>query len=255
MQTALDKQYKLRFSGIQQDRNEIWKVLVNSFFKKYIPASSDVLDLGCGWGELINNIEGNRKIGMDLNPDAGQHLGPSVEFINQDCTRQWPLPDNGLDVVFTSNFFEHLPSKSHIDKSVVQIKRCLKPNGRLICLGPNIKYLPGLYWDFWDHYIPLTDSSLSELLELHDFKIDKRIAKFLPYTMANKRPPPSFFVKMYMALPLAWKIFGKQFLIVARNIKNERKIDASDEFMPDGGGLNSIIIHNAHGPAISHCHI
>ena len=124
------------------------------------------------------------------------------------------------DVVFTSNFLEHLPSKSHIEKTIIQAKRCLKPGGRLICLGPNIKYLPGLYWDFWDHHIQITENSLSELLKIHDFLIEKCIAKFLPFTMANEKPPPLFFLRFYLAFPVTWRVFGKQFLVVARNSKS-----------------------------------
>jgi len=219
MKENLKKQYELRFSKIQQYRNKVWKILTKSFFQQYIPADSDILDIGCGWGEFINNIEGKRKIGIDLNVDAKQRLDPSVEFINQDCSDEWPLPNNSLDIVFTSNFFEHLPSKSHIEKTIIQAKRCLKPNGRLICLGPNIKHLPGLYWDFWDHNIEITEMSLSELMEMNDFLIEERIAKFLPYTMANKQPPPLFLLNLYLAFPIIWNLFGKQFLIIAINSK------------------------------------
>lgn len=219
MVTNLQNQYQRRFSPLQQYRNEVWKILTRAFFRRYITPSSDVLDLGCGWGEFINHIQANRKLGMDLNPDARQYLHPSVEFINQDCSTPWSLPENSLDIVFTSNFLEHLPSKTHVEQTLVQAKRCLKPNGKLICIGPNIKYLPGLYWDFWDHHVPISETSLSELLELHQFSVQECLDKFLPYTMANKPPPPLVFVKIYLKFPIAWKIVGKQFFIVSNNIK------------------------------------
>ncbi|MCK5682590.1 class I SAM-dependent methyltransferase [bacterium] len=219
MKNSLKKQYDLRFSEIQKYRNEVWKILTKYFFQNFIPKDSDILDIGCGWGEFINNIEGRRKIGIDLNLESKQHVNSSIEFFNQDCSCDWPLPDNSLDVVYTSNFLEHLPNKSQIDKTIIQVKRCLRPSGKLICLGPNIKYLPGLYWDFWDHHIALTENSLSELLEIHDFSIEKCVAKFLPYTMANNNQPPLFFLKLYLIIPLLWKIFGKQFLIIANNEK------------------------------------
>ncbi len=216
MKEDLKKQYELRFSKIHHYRNEVWKVLTVSFFQKYIPSNSDILDIGCGWGEFINNIEGNKKIAIDLNENAKQHLEPNIEFIHQDCSTEWPLPDDSLDVVFTSNFLEHLPSKLHIEKTIIQARRCLKANGQLICLGPNIKYVHGRYWDFWDHHVEITELSLSELLEMNDFQIEKLLAKFLPYTMANRQPPPIFFLKLYLYFPIAWKLLGKQFLIIAK---------------------------------------
>jgi predicted SAM-dependent methyltransferase len=57
-----------------------------------------------------------------------------------------------LDVVFTSKFFEHLSDKPSLVATLSKAFRCLKPSGRLIALGPNIKYLPGEYWDFFDHH-------------------------------------------------------------------------------------------------------
>ncbi len=52
-------------------------------------------------------------------------------------------------------------------------------------MGPNIKYLPGEYWDFWDHYVPLTEASLKEALTTRGFPVDVCLGRFLPYTMAT----------------------------------------------------------------------
>ncbi len=74
-------------------------------------AADTVLDLGCGYGEFINTIRCRNKYAMDLNPDAPRFLSQDITFLHQDCSRRWQLPDASLDVVFTSNFFEHLPDK------------------------------------------------------------------------------------------------------------------------------------------------
>src|SRR5690606_19974021 len=102
---------------------------------------------------FINNIQAHRKLAMDLNPDASAHLAGNVEFLHQDSSAAWPLADNSLDVVFTSNFFEHLPDKECLSEPLRQALRCLNPGGRLIAVGPNIKYLHGEYWDFYDHHV------------------------------------------------------------------------------------------------------
>jgi hypothetical protein len=82
-------------------------------------------------------------------------------------------------------------------------------------MGPNIKFLPGAYWDFWDHYVPLTELSLKEALESRGFGIERCIPKFLPYTMAAGPRYPLFVLKVYLWLPRLWRIAGKQFLVVA----------------------------------------
>jgi SAM-dependent methyltransferase len=153
---------------------------------------------------------------MDLNPDAAEHLNDDVELLLQDCSQSWPLEDNSLDVVFTSNFLEHLPDKSSIEKTIVEATRCLKPGGQFIALGPNVRLVPGAYWDFWDHHVPISDRSLTELLTLKGLTVVEQHAGFLPYTMSDGRQPNLFLVRLYLKIRLAWRIMGKQFLIVAR---------------------------------------
>lgn len=206
--------YNQRFAANRQYRQRVWSVLTADFFSTWIKPASAVLDLGCGYGEFINQIHARDKYGMDLNPDSAKFLNPEVRFIQQDCSQIWPVAENSLDAVFTSNFFEHLPDKSTLGRTLDQARRCLKPGGRLIALGPNIKYVPGAYWDFWDHYLPLTEASLSEGLENRGFQIETCYDRFLPYTMVNTREYPLPFLKLYLKLPIAWRFLGKQFLVV-----------------------------------------
>jgi SAM-dependent methyltransferase len=101
----LQRIYRRRFSHTSDYRNRVWQVLATTFFNRWISAEAAVLDIGCGYGEFINNIAAGKKYAMDLNPDAPKHLAPAVHFFEQDCSSSWPLPDNTLDAVFTSNFF------------------------------------------------------------------------------------------------------------------------------------------------------
>jgi len=208
--------YARRFQANQAYRVRVWSVLIRHFFQRYIPPQAAVLDLGCGYGEFINQVSAAVKYGMDLNPASAAHLSPSVKLLGQDCSAAWPLPEHSLDVVFTSNFFEHLPDKATLGRTLQQARRCLKPGGKLIAMGPNIKCLPGAYWDFWDHYLPLTETSLAEGLETNGFVTDHSWARFLPYTMVQSREYPGWMLALYLKMPLVWRIFGKQFLLVAR---------------------------------------
>ncbi len=213
---SLQNEYRLRFAESEQYRNAVWKILCEDYFTRLIPPESHVLDLGSGWAEFINNIAAARKYAMDLNPDAERRLVGDAQFLHQDCSKPWPLDSGSLDVVFTSNFLEHLPSKAHVESAVSEAHRCLKENGRIVCLGPNIKYTQGAYWDFWDHFVPLTDHSLGELLEIVGFGIDMSVPRFLPYSMSTGRQPPLILLKLYLRMPPLWRFFGKQFLVVGR---------------------------------------
>jgi SAM-dependent methyltransferase len=153
---------------------------------------------------------------MDLNPSTKDRLDGEVEFLEQDCSLPWPFPDNSLDVVFTSNFFEHLPTKHVLLATIAEAHRCLKPKGRLIALGPNVKYLTGTYWDFFDHYLPLTELSISELMSLNGFRIEQCIGRFLPYTMSMGYQPEIWKVRLFLRFPIVWRFFGRQFLVIGQ---------------------------------------
>jgi SAM-dependent methyltransferase len=194
----------------------VWQLITSTFFPRWIDPNATVLDLGCGYGEFINNVRAGRKYGMDLNVDARTYLAANVTFLEQDCSTTWALPDGSLDLVFTSNFFEHLPSKASLSSTLQEAFRCLRPGGRLIAMGPNIKYVHGAYWDFFDHHTCLTEASLGEALEIEGFILDKVIARFLPYTLVNSREYPLILIRTYLALPWLWWTKGQQFLIFAR---------------------------------------
>jgi SAM-dependent methyltransferase len=211
----LQQIYQARFAGKSAYRLKVWESLC-SYFSRWIPPHACVLDLGCGWCEFINTINCDRKFAMDLNPDAERLAGPQVRVLRQDCSEPWLVATDSLDVVFTSNFLEHLPSKDAVARAVLEAHRALKPGGLLIAMGPNIKYLPGSYWDFFDHYVPLTELSLSEVLTTSGFLVDVCHSRFLPYTMSDGREFPIWMLRLYLSMPFVWRVMGKQFLIVAR---------------------------------------
>jgi SAM-dependent methyltransferase len=216
LQHELTTIYRRRFADSAAYRNRVWRMLTAEFFPRWIGGHDTVLDLGCGWGEFINNIRAGKKLAMDLNADAKKHLQPEIEFLRQDCAAPWAVADDSLDVVFTSNFFEHLPNKQALSDTLRQAFRSLRPGGRLIAMGPNIKYLGGAYWDFFDHHVSLTDASLREALEIEGFVVDTAIARFLPYTLVNAPEYPLVLLRLYLACPWLWWIKGRQFLLVAR---------------------------------------
>jgi SAM-dependent methyltransferase len=214
--TDLERIYEARFRENQDYRRQVWAALLQDFFQRYVKASDAVLDLGCGYGEFINQVQCGKKYAMDLNPTTAKCLDSSVTFCQQDCSKEWQVPAKSLNVIFTSNFFEHLPDKAALGRTFDEIWRCLAPGGCLIAMGPNIKYLPGLYWEFWDHYLALTENAMAEGLSTRGFRIELKLGKFLPYTMVGAPQFPVAFLRLYLKLSPAWRIFGKQFLVIAR---------------------------------------
>jgi len=215
----LQKLYWNRFRERQLGRRRVWEILAGQFFQRWVDPGATVLDLGAGYGEFLQNIRAGRKLAVDANRHAAEFWGKGIEALHFDVTSSWPVPGDSVDCVFTSNFFEHLPDKNALELCVEQIFAALKPGGVLIAMGPNIRKTGGTYWDFFDHFIALTERSLCELLLLQGFTITFCRAGFLFYTMSRANPTLletvyPMLLRIYLRSPILWSVFGKQFLVV-----------------------------------------
>ena len=214
----LKELYEHRFDAQdRQDKAGVWKVLCAHFFSRYIQPSDTVLDVGAGYCEFINHVQATRRIAVDANPEIHIFAGEGVEHHSCRADELSFLADGEVDVAFSSNFFEHLSDKTALVLLVKELHRVLKPGGRLLVMGPNVKYLPGVYWDWYDHHIPLTEKSVEELLQLGGFEIEASHPRFLPPTVKSRLPKWPWLVRAYLLLgPLSFPLFGKQFLVVGR---------------------------------------
>jgi ubiquinone/menaquinone biosynthesis C-methylase UbiE len=216
-QTNLESLYENRFDSNELERRKaLWQILCRDFFQNYVPKDSVVLDIGAGYCEFINNISCAKKYAIDLNKNTARYADPSVKVFTCPSVDMQPIPNESIDVVFMSNFLEHLESRQQIMQTLMETWRVLKPAGSIIILQPNIRYLYKEYWDFFDHCIPLSDKSLAEAILTAGFTIKQSIPRFLPYTTKSRFPQFSFLVRVYLKMPLAWKIFGKQAFVFAQ---------------------------------------
>src|ERR1035437_10314112 len=166
------KIYSERFQKTSHYRNEVWKVLIKEIFQKEIPKEGRVLDLGCGYGEFINNINCRKKWAIDLNPDSKKRLDKNVILLEQESTKEWKDVKD-LDVIFTSNFFEHLKNKEELSKTIEQ------------CFNK------------------LTEESVTEPLTIDGFNVTTKIGKFLPYKIKQRKAPLTL-VKLYCKMKWTW---------------------------------------------------
>lgn len=218
LETAeLSRIYQERFGqAVRTDRVQLWETLCRYWMQRYVPQDATVLDLAAGQCEFINQIECKHKIAVDLNRDVLKYANNDVRVVIAWSHEMIGVDSDSVDVVFVSNFFEHLPDKASFLSTLREIRRVLRPGGRLLILQPNIRFLQGEYWDFVDHYLPLTDRTLVEALGLVDMRVDEVRPQFLPYTTRSRLPQASWIVRLYLMLPFVHRFFGKQAWVVAR---------------------------------------
>ena len=209
--------YRLRFTDDEMAfKEQMWHVLCREVFSHHIRADDTVIDLAAGSCEFINNIRCGRKIAVDLNPETHRYA-IDAEVVLARSDEMTAISDASVDVVFTSNFFEHLPDKPTLLRTLAECRRVLRPGGQIIVLMPNMHYLGGKYWDYFDHHLPLTHRSLPEALMLAGYEVTKVVPRFLPYTVKDGRIPNSIaLLRLYLRLPIAWRLLGRQMLVIAR---------------------------------------
>ncbi|MFH1407548.1 MAG: class I SAM-dependent methyltransferase [Patescibacteria group bacterium] len=209
--------YQNRFSAAERERKDkIWRSLCRYAFQKYISYNDIVLDIGAGYCEFINHIKCRRKIAIDINPETKKYANKDIEVLNLNIDTLKRTFQNKIDVVFVSNFLEHLNSKEEIVNIIDASYSILKPGGKIIVVQPNIKLVGERYWDFIDHKQPLTISSIVEALKICNFRIVKIIEKFLPFTTKNSYPVFSWMIYVYLKLPFFFRIGAGQSLVIAK---------------------------------------
>lgn len=207
--------YRHRFDPADRKRMaRVWQVLCRHFFQRYVAPDDTVLDLGAGSCEFINAIACAHRIAVDPNPDVADHAAPGVRTVIASSTDLGPIGDGTVDVVFASNFFEHLPDTATFLATLGEIRRVLASGGRLLILQPNIRILGGAYWDFLDHHLPLTERTLVEALDLCGFRVREVRPRFLPYTSKSGLPRHPLLVRLYLMVPLAHRLLGGQAWVV-----------------------------------------
>jgi SAM-dependent methyltransferase len=200
-------------------RAELWQVLCEHWFSRYIPADGTTVDLGAGACEFINNIPSAKKYAIDHNPDVTGFAAEEVTcIIDELADGLGTLPDAHVDRVLVSNVFEHLPDREMLYTCIAECHRILKPGGKVIVMQPNIRVVKERFYDYSDHSLPLTEKGMAESLAANGFSLEEVRTRFLPYTTKSRYPRWPMLVRLYLACPPAhWLLGGQMFLVGRKN--------------------------------------
>lgn len=119
-----------------------------------------VVDVGCGNGELIHQIQkahNTTAIALDKYPDHRLHQKYPQVVIIQGSIEQLPFATKSIDTVISVHVVEHLKD---FDQAIAELRRIAKK--RLIIVVPKereYKYVTGLHY----HFFPYEDSLLLRL--------------------------------------------------------------------------------------------
>jgi SAM-dependent methyltransferase len=203
--------FQSRF-GYDAARAGVWRAIVG-FLNPYFPSPGSVLELGAGYCAFINAVPAAERHALDLFESFPQYAAPGVQTHVQGCEDLSIFPDRHFDVVFASNLFEHLTHET-LATTMGEVRRVLKPGGRLILMQPNYRYCYREYFDDYTHRLVFSHVSLADLMVAHGLTVERVIPRFLPFSLSSRAPKWPWLVSLYLRLP--WRPTAKQMLIVGR---------------------------------------
>ena len=207
--------YEYRFRSMDRDRRlTTWRAVALQVFG-WMSEPRRVLDPAAGMGEFISSVPAEERWAIDAVAYEDSFVTDDVRFILGDA-RSVALPDGYFDGVFVSNLLEHLLNQDEVAALLRRLRTVMAPGGAIAVLGPNFRYCWREYFDCADHTLPLTHVAIEEHLYAAGFEIERVVPRYLPFSFRGRLPARPAFVRAYLHTPLAWRLLGKQFLVIGR---------------------------------------
>jgi ubiquinone/menaquinone biosynthesis C-methylase UbiE len=136
-----------------------------------------VLEVGCGEGELAERLAGvvSGFIAIDQSPRMVELTQARGVDARVGDVQQLPFPDDSFDAVLAAWMLYHVPD---LDRGLAEIKRVLRPHGRLVATTNGADHLGELLAlggiERWD--LPFRAENAAELLGGHFASVERRDA-------------------------------------------------------------------------------
>ncbi len=182
---------------------KLWHTHKLSQVLKLLPENSKkVLDVGCSSGvltaEIAKALPKSKVVGLDSYKGAinfAKKKYPHIEFITADANNL-PFNRKAFDLVICTETLEHVTDPQ---KSLLEIKRVLKEDGKVIISMDSGSALFKLVWYFWTK----TKGKVWEGAHLHEFnaKILDNLIKEAGFKIKNRKYSHLGMAVTFLAIP------------------------------------------------------
>jgi trans-aconitate methyltransferase len=193
-------------------RTKVWLEIIRTIARD-CPQVGHLLELGPGYCDFSNYFPAVQKTCIDSNNEMRQYAHPEIRFICEEAGLLSGIDDSSVDLVFASNFLEHLGVEEH-QILLPNIRRALSSSGHLALIQPNYRLNPDHYFDDQTHRTIFSDQNIEAFLERFGFTVIKLIPRFLPFSMKSRLPKWPILVRLYLASPV--RPFAGQMYILAQ---------------------------------------
>ena len=210
-----ERLYRYRHRGVSQAAREATWREIGPYVHGVMGRPARVLDPAAGRGEFIHAIDAEERWLVDAVEFPETRRDPAVTVVIGDV-REIDLPVDHFGGVFASNLLEHFTSQEDVADFLTRMRTTLEPGGRIVVMGPNFRYCARNYFDFADHTLALTHVAVEEHLYAAGFDVVRVVPRFLPFSFSGRLPPSPALTRWYLRFPPAWRVLGRQFLLVGQ---------------------------------------
>jgi ubiquinone/menaquinone biosynthesis C-methylase UbiE len=171
---------------------------------KFAEHGNRILDVGCGWGRELSRLP--NAVGIDVVlpflKTAKKYVKNDIALADAHCL---PFSTNSFDFIVISEVIEHLTDTV---KVLNELKRVLKPKGKLLIQTPNKVLTLGKFIssEKCGHVHEFTFSELKNLLETLGFKVLQRTGSTIPYIPSTSKLEKLNHRKIFFC---SWKLMNK----------------------------------------------
>ncbi len=207
----------------RRNRSYYWNS-ISKYCNYFIHPTSSVIEIGCGSGDLLNSIEGNRKVGIDFSSkmiELAKSQFKDIEFHEMDAENI--TLNERFDVVILSNVIGLLSDIEHV---FTELHKITHSRSKIIVTYYNRLWEPAIkFGEFLrvkrksPHQNWLSSNDIDNLLYLAGFETYKKSRSMLfPYRI----PFVSEFINRFVSrLPLFNKLGLNQFVFAKPQPENQ----------------------------------
>jgi hypothetical protein len=211
-----ERLYSYRFRHVDQGkREEVWREIARYVTERSLDSPKRLLDPAAGRREFIDQAPAPERWAIDQVDHEHAGTDREVKFITSQVMEA-ELPEAYFDGIFVSNFLEHLDGQEQVHEFLVRMYEVTAEGGRIAILGPNFRFTAKEYFDYADHIVVLTHLAVAEHLHTAGYEVISNTPRFLPYSFTGRLPASAGLTRAYLSMPLAWRILGKQFLVIGQ---------------------------------------
>ena len=132
--------YEARATHRDAELKRFYHELLKRYFTFFIPTGARVLELGCGFGDLLAAVKPSRGVGVDFSPamvEQARNRHPHLEFSVADATAF--ETNEKFDYIIISDAINDF---ADVQKALEQARRCSHENTRLVLNFYNTLWRP-----------------------------------------------------------------------------------------------------------------